>query len=267
MLHNLSFIEDPSRIFCAIRFEQRNRFTIGKQTAAFMKIAVKKRLVDQLSGSRLLNEIILILKENNPVACVRRMGEFSLFQFISPNLLVDPRGLGVLDRLADVLVWAKMTPFAKPPETWFVYFMGVFYDLENAEFEQAMVRLKVPMRLRNRLETDLETSREARRHLAMANELSPIEIYDIFCPLSPEAVVFLLTVLADDRVNKYAALFVTQYQGQAKISLTGDDLIRMGVSPGPVFQQVFKALRDARVNGRVNSKSDEIALVKKQFLQ
>ena len=48
--------------------------------------------------------------------------------------------------------------------------------------------------------------------------------------------------------------------------LTGDDLIRMGVTPGPVFQKVFKALRDARVNGRVNSKKEEITLVEKQFL-
>ena len=76
-----------------------------------------------------------------------------------------------------------------------------------------------------------------------------------------------MTVLDDDRVNKYATLFVTQYKEQAKLSLTGDDLIRMGVTPGPVFQKVFKALRDARVNGRVNSKKEEIALVEKQFLQ
>jgi tRNA nucleotidyltransferase (CCA-adding enzyme) len=60
---------------------------------------------------------------------------------------------------------------------------------------------------------------------------------------------------------------VTQYQSQAELSLTGDDLIAMGVSPGPVFQQVFKALRDARVNGQVNSKKDEISLVQQQFLQ
>jgi len=267
VLHNLSFIEDPSRIFRAIRFEQRNQFKIGKQTTAFMKTAVKKRLVDQLSGSRLLNEIVLILKESRPVSCIRRMQEFSLLAFISPKMLVDNRGLEILDRVADVLSWAKMVPFAKSPETWFIYFMGLFYDLDNPAFDQALERLKVPMRLRNRLKMDLETCASAKRQLATQKELSPPGIYDIFSPLSPEAVIFLLTVLADDRVNKYATLFVTQYQDQAKLSLTGDDLIRMGVSPGPVFQKVFKALRDARVNGRVNSKEEESALVEKLFLQ
>jgi tRNA nucleotidyltransferase (CCA-adding enzyme) len=267
VLHNLSFIEDPSRMFRAIRFEQRNRFQIGKQTVAFMKIAVKKRLVDELSGSRLLNEIVLIMKENQPVPCIRRMREFSLLQFISPNLLLDTRALEILDRVEGVLSWAKIVPFAKSPEIWFVYFMGLLNELDAPNFKQAIERLDVPMRLRKRLELDLETYRESRRLLTIANDLSPTEVYDIFSPLSPEGIIFLLSALADDRANKYATLFVTQYQGQAKLSLTGNDLIEMGVSPGPVFQQVFKALRDARVNGQVNSKEDEISLVEKQFLK
>lgn len=266
VLHNLSFIEDPSRIFRAIRFEQRNQFKIGKQTTAFIKIAVKKRLVDQLSGSRLLNEIILILKESKPVSCLWRMRAFSLLQFISPKMLSNIRGLEILDRVESVLSWAKIIPFAKSPETWFIYFMGLFYDLDNPAIDQAVERLKVPMRLRKRLGMDLETCADAQRLLATKKDLSPAEIYDIFSPLSPEAIIFLLAVSGDDRVNKYATLFVTQYQGQAKLSLTGDDLIRMGVNPGPVFQKVFKALRDARVNGRVSSKKQEIALVEKQFL-
>jgi len=267
VLHNLSFIEDPSRIFRAIRFEQRNQFEIGKQTEAFMKVAVKKRLVDELSGSRLLNEIILIMKENQPVPCIRRMREFSLLQFISPNLQLDSPALEVLDRVEGVLSWAKMVPFADPPERWFIYFMGFLSELNKPVFEQVVERLKIPLRLKKRLEMDLEACVEARLRLAGANELSPPEIYDIFSPFSPEGIIFLLAMLADDRANKYATLFVTQYQSQAKLSLTGDDLIEMGVSPGPVFQQVFKALRDARVNGQVNSKKDEISLVKQQFLQ
>jgi tRNA nucleotidyltransferase (CCA-adding enzyme) len=267
VLHSLSFIEDPSRIFRAIRFEQRNQFKIGKQTQAFMKTAVKKRLMDQLSGSRLLNEIILIMKENQPVPCIRRMREFSLPQFISPELHLDAGALAILDRVEGVLSWAKMVPFATPPETWFIYFMGFLSELNTPAFEQALERLKIPLRLRKRLETDLETCVEARRRLTSANELSPPEIFDIFSPLSPEGIIFLLAMLDDDRANKYATRFVTQYQSLAKLSLTGDDLIQMGVSPGPVFQQVFKALRDARVNGKVNSKKDEISLVEKQFLQ
>jgi tRNA nucleotidyltransferase (CCA-adding enzyme) len=267
VLHNLSFIEDPCRIFRAIRFEQRHGFQIGKQTEAFMKTAVKKRLVDKLSGSRLLNELVLILKEDRPVSCIRRMMEFSLFQFISPGMLADVSGLKALERVGDVLSWAKMVPFVKSPEAWFIYFLGLFYDLDNKAFHHAGERLRLPMRLRKRLETDLENCKEAIKQLAGKSELTPAEIYEIFSQLSPEAIVFLLTLLDDDRINHYATLYLTQYHDLGKLFLSGDDLIRMGVKPGPVFQTVFKTLRDARVDGRVKTRQDEMALVQKQFLE
>ena len=267
VLHNLSFIEDPCRIFRAIRFEQRHGFQIGKQTEAFMKTAVKKRLVDKLSGSRFLNELFLILKEDQPVPCIRRMMEFSLLQFISPGMLADVSGMKTLERVREVLSWAKMVPFVKTPEAWFIYFMGLFYDLDDQAVPQAVERLRLPMRLQKRLETDLENCKEAIEHLARKKELGPAEIYEIFSPLSPEAIVFMLTLLDDDRVNHYATLYLTQYHDLGKLFLTGDDLIRMGVKPGPIFQTVFKTLRDARVDGKVKTRQDEMALVQKQFLQ
>ncbi|GJL77543.1 MAG: poly(A) polymerase [Nitrospinaceae bacterium] len=266
VLHNLSFIEDPCRIFRAIRFEQRHGFQIGKQTEAFMKTAVKKRLVDKLSGSRFLNELVLILKEGNPVSCIRRMMEFSLFQFISPGMLADVSRVKVLERVGEVLSWAKMVPFVKFPEAWFIYFMGLFYDLDKSAFQLAVERLRLPMRLRKRLENDVETCREAVKRLANKKQMAPGEIYEIFSQLSAEAVIFMLTLLADDRVNNYATLYLTQYHDLGKLSLTGDDLIRMGVKPGPIFQTVFKNLRDARVDGKVKTRQDEVALVEKHFL-
>ena len=49
--------------------------------------------------------------------------------------------------------------------------------------------------------------------------------------------------------------------------MTGDDLVEMGIEPGPVFQSVFNALREARVMGRVNTREEEVALVEEQFLK
>jgi len=267
VLHNLSFIEDPCRLFRAIRFEQRFHFSIGRQTEAFMQTAVKKKLVDQLSGSRFLNEIVLILKEENPLSCLKRMKEFSLFPCIAPKMLNGSKSLGILERVGDVLSWAKMVPFPGPPEVWYVYFLGLFYDLDKKAFHQAVDRLRIPMRLKNRLEADRDNCREALSGLKGKKELSPHEIYDIFSTLSLEAAIFLLTVAASDRVNKYATLYFTQYHTLGKLALTGDDLIRMGIKPGPVFQTVFKALRDARVNGNVKTKKEEMALVQQQFLK
>ena len=64
----------------------------------------------------------------------------------------------------------------------------------------------------------------------------------------------------------YANTYFTQYCGQA-VSLTGDDLVEMGLKPGPIFQSVFKALREAHFKGAIETRDDEVGWVKKEFLE
>ncbi len=267
VLHNLSFIEDPCRIFRAIRFEQRFGFSIGKQTESFMKNAIQKNMVNQLSGPRFLNELKLILKEKDPMKCIRRMEEFSLFRFISPKMLQDPESMETLVRLERVLSWSNMVPFPKAPEVWSIYFLGLFFSLDNGAFNRAAERLHLPMRLKARLQADRENCRKALVGLKGNREFAPSEIYDLFSAFSSEAVIFMLAASNSDRANRYATLFFTQYHDSAELLLTGTDLIRMGMEPGPIFQAVFQALREARVNGEVKSRDDEMALVEEQFLK
>jgi len=86
VLHNLSFVEDPTRVLRAIRFEQRFDFKISKLSQTLMKNAVKINCFKDLSGRRLYLELKLILMENQPVQAVRRMNQFDLLQFISPEI-------------------------------------------------------------------------------------------------------------------------------------------------------------------------------------
>ena len=94
VLHDLSFIDDPCRLFRAIKFEQRLNFKISKQTEELMKVAIKKDLVDSLSGTRLLNEITLILKEKDPLKHILRMKEFDLLKLKSSLIILDSADFG-----------------------------------------------------------------------------------------------------------------------------------------------------------------------------
>lgn len=267
VLHSLSFIEDPCRIFRAIRFEQRFNFRIGRQTIAFMKNAIKSKLVNQLSGTRLTNEFKILLKESDPVRCIDRMRELSLLQFITQDSSNDNSQELALEKIDGVLTWAKMVPMPKKPETWFVYFHALFIAMKNAAFEKSMERLHITMKIRNRLRSDREHFVKAKSDLNGGRELKPSEVYDILSQLSSEAVILLLAVCSSERVNKYATLYFNQYYTSAKTELTGSDLIGMGMEPGPIFQDVFKTLRDARVNGQVTSREEEVVLVESQFLK
>ena len=83
VLHNLSFVEDPTRVFRAIRFEQRFGFVIGKLTANLIENAVRMDFFKRLSGRRVFTEIRLILEEDNPTDAVMRLHDFGLLKVIS----------------------------------------------------------------------------------------------------------------------------------------------------------------------------------------
>jgi tRNA nucleotidyltransferase (CCA-adding enzyme) len=87
VLHNLSFVEDPTRVFRAIRFEQRFGFTIGKLTNGLIENAVNMNFFQGLSGRRVLGELKQILEEDNPVPAIIRLNDFDLLKFI-PGLSV-----------------------------------------------------------------------------------------------------------------------------------------------------------------------------------
>jgi tRNA nucleotidyltransferase (CCA-adding enzyme) len=86
VLHNLSFVEDPTRIFRAIRFEQRFGFSIGKLTSSLIQNAVRMDFFKRLSGRRVFTEIRLILEEQNPAPAISRMHDYNLLRAIHPAI-------------------------------------------------------------------------------------------------------------------------------------------------------------------------------------
>jgi tRNA nucleotidyltransferase (CCA-adding enzyme) len=86
VLHNLSFVEDPTRAFRAIKFEQRFGFSIGKLTSGLIDNAVKMDLFSRLIGRRIFSEIKQILEEENPVPAIMRLDDFQLLKVIHPSL-------------------------------------------------------------------------------------------------------------------------------------------------------------------------------------
>ncbi|MDP6484770.1 MAG: CBS domain-containing protein, partial [Nitrospinota bacterium] len=171
-LHNLSFVEDPTRAFRAVRFSERYGFTIGAQTRTLLDHAVRGNLIDRLSGSRLFTELRLILDGPEPWRCVARLGELKLLRFIHPRLRETPalrRRFGDIDR---ALAWWKLLFSEEPAEAWRVYLMGLLGDLTDGEAEAACARLALPGR---RCDPTLRGRREVENILAglSGEEVSP----------------------------------------------------------------------------------------------
>ena len=267
VLHDRSFVDDPCRLFRAIRFEQRFEFCMKGQTKQLMRNAIESNLIDQLSGDRLMNEIKILLSEADPVRCVDRMRELSLLQTIAPEIFDDDIHWTIMKKVDSALAWADMISMTKKPEAWFVYFHTLFMVTDDEAFKGMMMRLNFPSNIYGRMCSDRECFVEAMHDLSEERELKPSEIYNIFSKQSSEAVILLLAACSNKRMKEYVELYFKKYCASAKIELNGDDLIGMGMEPGASFNDVFKALRDARINGQVTSRDEEIVLVESQFLK
>ncbi len=96
VLHNLSFVEDPTRAFRAVRFEQRFGFKIGKLTANLIENAIRIGGIEKLAPKRIFTELQLILSEENPLPVVKRLIDLKLLQAIHPEWTLPPKGRGSL---------------------------------------------------------------------------------------------------------------------------------------------------------------------------
>ena len=264
VLHNLSFVEDPSRIFRAVRFEQRFGFHIGKHTQGLMKNAIAMGLLERLSGARLFAELKLILSEENPLPVLERMEEFGLLKFLHPRLAYDAHTKALLTRVYEVVSWFDLLFIEGTYSKWMVYLLGLADQVQMKGLQELAQRLSLPPRSRKRL---LEAREEGTKVLQRARRkrLSPTEIYILFKPLPIEATLYMMAKTEDKGVKKAISLFFTKLNTM-KVSVRGKDLQTLGIQPGPLYREIIDSLLLARLEGTIKTKEDEMRYIRSHYL-
>ena len=100
-MHKLSFVEDPTRIFRAVRFEQRFGFKIDKQTESLIEHAIKNDIITKLTGVRIRDELISIVEEENPWKPLKRLSQYNALQKIKIHIDIDKKFQNMLRRVTN----------------------------------------------------------------------------------------------------------------------------------------------------------------------
>jgi tRNA nucleotidyltransferase (CCA-adding enzyme) len=266
VLHNLSFVEDPTRVFRAIRFEQRLGFQIAKHTQNLMKNAMKMGFIERLSGSRVLTELILILQEEMPIPALKRMRDFNLFYFLHPNLKFDDEMETLFGQIHHVISWFDLLFLEERYERWLIYFYGLIDFLKEREVKEICQRLAMNDKTLKKI---VDGKRQADQTLLQIfswinSDLQPkrSEIYDLLDPLSTETKLFMMAKTTQMMTRRYISLYFTQLKG-TKPLLKGKDLIRMGIKPGPFIKKTLADLLKARLDEQVMTQQDEMEYISK----
>ncbi|MFH1058066.1 MAG: CBS domain-containing protein [Pseudomonadota bacterium] len=263
VLHNLSFVEDPTRIFRAVRFEQRFGFRIGKLTEGLIKNAIKIDVFQRLSGKRLYAEFVQLLEEERALDCVKRLKELRLLDLFSPKLRLDPKDLTLLEAVEEALAWYRLSFLDRPARVWLVRYLALCDPLSPPELDELCRRLALAPRLCAEISLMRQQAVDALNRF-QRGPTPASAIYAMLMPLKPEYMLLIMAKATQEQAKKAVSTYLTRLAGM-RPALTGDDLKAMGFAPGPLFRTILDRLLAARLDGEVGDRADEEALVRSEF--
>ena len=264
ILHNLSFVEDPTRVFRALRFEQRFGFQLSKLTVNLIENAVKMNFFNNLSGRRLFNEIILILQEERVIPLIKRMSKFDLLKLIHPKIVFSSHMSENLERIEKVFAWFKLLFLDENYDQWILYFGGLIDALKKDEVKTVIENLSLTRVEIKKIELLKEKVPKILSKIC-STTIKPSDVYHLLNPLPLEVQLYVMAKTTAENTRRAISHYFTHTK-QVKIELSGNDLIALGLTPGKVFKKILNATLDAKIDGILKNREDEMRFVKDNYL-
>jgi tRNA nucleotidyltransferase (CCA-adding enzyme) len=261
VLYNLSFVEDPARIIRAIRFEQRYNFKMDRTTEDFLKKAIDDKLLSRLRKKRVAEELILILKEENPLKSLKRMEELGALKYILPEVELNEETVKSLNKVKDNYnFWIRNIPDEKI-ERWMIYFCCLIRNLKKGQMQRIYKKLLIKQKSLDKINYCYSNLDQIIKMISQKNKISPSVIYLKLKGL-PNEVLFLAIAESDTNIVKERiSNYFLKYKKES-LYISGKELKELQVKPGPIYSQILNKLLCAQLDGEVKNKRDEIRFVK-----
>ncbi len=270
VLHNLSFVEDPTRIFRAVRFEQRLGFKIGKQTEHLLLSAVRLGLMEKVSGSRIFNELLLIMNEHQPLPDISRLARLDVLKYLHPALTSKVDYSKSFDEARRATDWYDLLYTGQSCERWLCYFLVFTAVLDRTGIKNLCERLQIMPRYHDLLIQQRSISLGLLKRLEGRNHgMRPPKrssLYRWFQPLSTEILLFMMAKTSREHVRQWISLYITHLRDVQPL-FTGHDLDKLGVAAGPIYKTILDDLLYARLDERVATVEEERAMVQRKYLK
>ena len=258
VLHLNSFVDDPTRLLRAARYEVRLGLSLEKDTETWLEEAVKGGALDSVSGDRVRNELGLAFHEPDPLKTLSRFRELGLLSAIHPSLGAaltptlsqgerGPRdGINPRAQNAAPLLWLA------------VMACGVSYNDGTAIIQ----RLRMPSRWAKTVMDTVDVATHSAQDLTAMPPQDLAAWLDARSPYSIEAVCMLTP---DPDVAFTLRRYLKSWRN-VKPTLTGKDLAALGADEGPLVGDLIKKLKEARIAGTVRSREEETELARKSIM-
>ncbi len=257
VLHNLSFVEDPTRAFRAVRFAERFGFRITKHTENLIKVAIRMNIFDKLSGSRIYDELYLIFNETNPIKTIKRLSDYGLLKVIHPKLIFSNILESLMQSVHDSISWYDLLFLKDKYDKAQLYMMAFLCNIKDEDRKSALNRLNVPLNLREKIIKGLHDSQELLKNIKPDD---PVKIYHLLKNYNIETILFSMALTDDNEKKKSISKYLLELKNIRPI-LKGEDLKALGIEPGPLYSEIFNKILNEKLMKRLQTKEEEIEFV------
>ncbi len=265
VMHGLSFIDDPTRALRAIRFANRFSFDITEGTKQLLISAMERRMLKRISGKRIHTELKLLFDDPRPLHAVELLENYGILSELHRKIKLDRFTANLVRKIDATLSWFRLAYIRGNPSPVLLIYMALFEKLTSVERRRTCKRLQLGPQMTEVLLAFKQHMRKTLEMFRSQTQPAPSAIADNFEGLPLETVLFIHSFANRECVRLAVVNYLTKYR-KVRPSLSGADLIKLGCEPGPSFSTILRRLRNARLDGEIRTKNDEISLVKKEYL-
>jgi len=247
VLHDLSFIDDPTRIFRAIRYEARYGLRLEEHSARLARACIEMGLVGDLSSARLRDELQTLLEDPGAVGGVIRLGELAADHAIHPRLRADKEAAELFERALKLRDELRVGVPA-----WRIGLAVLGRDMTSEEAYGWLKRLKLRRRDVDRVAGAITVAPRIAERIR-TEKLDPAEIVALADPFGPDAP---LLALAREDVPALREYFTRLRD--VRIEIGGSELATLGLSESPRVGEVLAELRRRKLNGEIDGRDSEL---------
>jgi tRNA nucleotidyltransferase (CCA-adding enzyme) len=246
VLHNLSFIEDPTRIFRAVRYENRYGFAMDARTRGLARGCVDMGLVGELSGARVRDELVALLDEGDVSRALGRLRELALDRALHPGFDCTPPTVELIGR-ADRLR-ARHDPQLP---AWRLRLAACLHAIPADDVVAWLERLRV--RRRDARAIAAAAALPARLVAPLERAPTPADAAELLASHPPE-VALLTAALGSAAAQEYL-----ERTADVRLELDGETLRHeLGLPESPQIGEILGQLLRRKRNGELPGLAEEL---------
>ncbi len=259
ILHNYSFLEDPSRLIRATRFSARFHWPLEERTQARYDAAKEGKYIDHILRSSIGHEIAALAHEDDPLNVVKMLEKEGWLQVLHEHWTtakVDLNGLSALMKTRQQMVDLGYTPDAGPAVMYFL--TGHFSDKDIADIQKMIPRKDLVEAWR-----DIEDhAKELAKRLSGKEAATPSRTWQLLSSARPEMVLFLAVTAKQQAVEQKIKNYLTKWrQIQQKIPLP--EMTELLITPQlPEYPKIAHDVFMLLLDGKLRSRTETLKFLK-----